>query len=129
MTKAKFNRAVPYADDALNLPVANVEAAIPFYEQTLGFHVVSRSDAPFKSVVLERDAVQIGLAENGGDPEQEGCYFEVENIESAFAEIKGKSPADGDIEVNRRGNSSQRVFFVVAPDGLCYMLGEPQSQA
>ena len=129
MTKAKFNRAVPYADDALNLPVANVEAAIPFYEQTLGFHVVSRSDAPFKSVVLERDAVQIGLAENGGDPQQEGCYFEVENIESAFAEIKGKSPADGDIEVNRRGNSSQRVFFVVAPDGLCYMLGEPQSQA
>jgi catechol 2,3-dioxygenase-like lactoylglutathione lyase family enzyme len=129
MTKAKFNRAVPYADDALNLPVANVEAAIPFYEQTLGFHVVSRSDAPFKSVVLERDAVQIGLAENGGNPEQEGCYFEVENIESAFAEIKGKSPADGDIEVNRRGNSSQRVFFVVAPDGLCYMLGEPQSQA
>ena len=129
MTNAKFNRAVPYADDALNLPVANVEAAIPFYEQTLGFHVVSRSDAPFKSVVLERDAVQIGLAENGGDPEQEGCYFEVENIESAFAEIKGKSPADGDIEVNRRGNSSQRVFFVVAPDGLCYMLGEPQSQA
>jgi catechol 2,3-dioxygenase-like lactoylglutathione lyase family enzyme len=129
MTKAKFNRAVPYADDALNLPVANVEAAIPFYEQTLGFHVVSRSDAPFKSVVLERDAVQIGLAENGGDPEQEGCYFEVENIESAFAEIKGKSPADGDIEVNRRGNSSQRVFFVVAPDGLCYMLGEPQSKA
>ena len=129
MTNAKFKRAVPYADDAMNLPVTDVEAAIPFYEQTLGFHVVSRSDAPFKSVVLERDAVQIGLAENGGDPEQEGCYFEVENIESAFAEIKGKSPADGDIEVNRRGNSSQRVFFVVAPDGLCYMLGEPQSQA
>lgn len=125
MTKAKFKRAVPYADDALNLPVADVDAAIPFYEQTLGFHLVSRSDAPFKSAVLERDDVQIGLAENGGDPEQEGCYFEVEDIESAFAEVKGKSPAAGDIEINRDGNWSQRVFFVVAPDGLCYMLGEP----
>lgn len=125
--KAKFKRAAPYADDAMNLPVADVNAAIPFYVQTLGFKVVSQSDSPFKTVVLERDDVQIGLAENGGDPTQEGCYFEVENIDSAFAEIKGKSPAAGDIEINRRGNSSQRVFFVVAPDGLCYMLGEPQS--
>jgi hypothetical protein len=66
------------------------------------------------------------LAENGGDPEQEGCFFEVDDIESAFAEIKGKSPATGDIQINRRGNSSQRVFFVVAPDGLCYMLGQRQ---
>ena len=126
MTKAKFKRAVPYANDAMNLPVANVDTAIPFYEETLSFHVVSRSDAPCKSVVLARDDIQIGLAENGGDPTQEGCYFEVDDIESAFAEIKGKSPAVGDIEINRRGNSSQRVFFVVAPDGLCFMLGERQ---
>jgi len=125
--KAKFKRAAPYADDAMNLPVADVNAAIPFYEESLGFRVVSRSDTPFKSVVLERDDIKIGLAENGGDPTQEGCYFEVDNIESAFAEIKGKSPAEGDIEINRHGNRSQRVFFVVAPDGLCYMLGEPQS--
>lgn len=129
MTKAKFKRAVPYAADAMNLPVADVEAAIPFYEQTLGFHVVSRSDSPFKSVVLERDDVQIALAENGGDPEQEGCYFAVDDIESAFAEIKGKSATAGDIRIDKRGSSSQRVFFVVAPDGLCYMLGEPQPAA
>jgi catechol 2,3-dioxygenase-like lactoylglutathione lyase family enzyme len=126
MTKAKFKRAAPYADDAMNLPVADVDAAIPFYENTMGFRVVSRNDAPHKSVVLARDEVQIGLAENGGDPEQEGCFFEVDDIESAFAEIKGKSPTAGDIQLNRRGNSAQRVFFVVAPDGLCYMLGEPQ---
>ena len=122
MTKAKFKRAAPYADDAMNLPVADVEAAIPFYENTMGFRIVSRNDAPHKSVVLARDEVQIGLAENGGDPTQEGCYFEVDDIESAFAEIKGKPPADGEIKIER----SQRVFFVIAPDGLCYMLGQPQ---
>src|SRR4029434_2830957 len=116
----------PYADDAMNLPVADVDAAIPFYENTMGFRVVSRNDAPHKSVVLARDEVQIGLAENGGDPEQEGCFFEVDDIESAFAMVKGKSPTVGDIQLNRRGNSARRVFFVVAPDGLCYMLGEPQ---
>ncbi len=126
MTKAKFKRAAPYADDAMNLPVADVDKAIPFYEETFGFQVVSRSDTPFKSVVLKRDDIQIGLAENGGDPEQEGCYFEVDDIESAFAEVKGKSPVEGDIKINKHGNSSQRVFFVIAPDGLCYMLGQPQ---
>ena len=111
----------------MNLPVADVDAAIPFYEETMGFRVVSRNDAPHKSVVLARDEVQIGLAQNGGDPTQEGCYFEVDDIESTFAEIKGKSPVEGDIRIDRDGDSSQRVFFVVAPDGLCYMLGEPQS--
>ena len=124
--KPKFKRAVPYAKDAMNLPVADVEAAIPFYEQTLGFRVVQREDSPHRRAVLARDDIQIALAENGGDPTQEGCYFEVDNIEAAFAEIKGKKPAESDLKVQNWGQSSQRVFFVVAPDGLCYMLGQPQ---
>src|SRR6267378_5031125 len=122
--KATYKRAAPYADDAMNLPVADVDAAIPFYETTFGFSLVSRSDAPFKSVVLERDDVQIGLAENGGDPTQEGCFFEVDDIESAFAEIKGKPATDYVFSVDKFGDTSMRVFFEVAPDGLCYMMGE-----
>ena len=124
--KSIFKRAVPYADDAMNLPVADVETAIPYYEKTFGFRVVSRSDAPHKSVVLARDQIQVGLAENGGDPTQEGCYFEVGNVEAAFAEIKGKQPGDGDLQIDQHGDSTSRVFFVVAPDGLCYMIGQPQ---
>lgn len=124
--KAKFKRAVPYAKDAMNLPVANVEAAIPFYEQTMGFRVIQREASPHPRAVLARDDIQIKLAENGGDPTQEGCYFEVDDIEAAFEEIKGQKPADSDIETQTRGESSQRAFFIVAPDGLCYMLGQPQ---
>jgi lactoylglutathione lyase len=90
MTSATFKRAVPYADDALNLPVADVDAAIPFYQQIFGFGVVSRNDSPFKSAILARDQIQIGLAENGGDPTQEGCYFEVDNVEAAYAELKNR---------------------------------------
>jgi len=123
--KAKFKRAVPYAKDAMNLPVPDVEAAIPFYEQTMGFRVLQREDSPHRRAVLARDDIQIGLVENGGDPTQEGCYFEVDNIEAAFEEIKGRKPAGSDLEVQAWGQSSQRVFFVVAPDGLCYMLGQP----
>ena len=124
--KAVFKRAAPYADDAMNLPVADVEAAIPYYEETFGFSVVSRQDAPHKSVVLARDAIQIGLAENGGDPTQEGCFFEVDNVEAAFEEINGRAAGESDFRIDKFGDASLRVFFVVAPDGLCYMLGQRQ---
>ena len=124
--KARFKRAVPYADDAMNLPVADVDAAVPYYEETFGFRVVSRSEEPHKSVVFGRDEIQIGLAENGGDPTQEGCYFEVDDVEAAFEEIKGVKPGEADLRINNYGETSSRVFFVIAPDGLCYMIGQPQ---
>ena len=125
-SKSIFKRAVPYADDAMNLPVRDVDAAIPYYEKTFGFRVVSRHEAPPKSVVLARDEIQIGLAENGGDPTQEGCYFEVDYVKAAFAEIKEKQPADGDLKIDKHGDSASKVFFVIAPDGLCYMIGQPE---
>jgi len=78
---AIFMKAAPYADDAMNLPVESVDAAILFYQTVMGFKVTSRTDAPRKSVVLSRDNIQIGLAENGGDPSQEGCFFEVDDVE------------------------------------------------
>ena len=124
--KAVFKRAAPYANDAMNLPVADVDAAIPFYQKTFGFRVVTRKEEPHKSVILARDGIQIGLAENGGDPTQEGCFFEVDNLDAAFEEIKGKPPAESDIRIDKFGDTSMRVFFVVAPDGLCYMLGQRQ---
>lgn len=115
--KAKFKRAVPYAKDAMNLPVANVEAAVPFYEKTLGFRVVQREDSPNPRAVMARDDIQIALAENGGDPTQEGCYFEVDDIEAAFEEIKGRKPAASDLEVQpgdsrRRECSSSSLLMV-----------------
>src|SRR5437660_8167977 len=124
--KAVYKRAAPYADDAMNLPVKDVEGAIPYYEKTFGFRVVTRKEEPHKSVILARDAIQIGLAENGGDPTQEGCFFEVDNLEAAFTEIKGKPPSDSDFRIDQQGEATLRVFFEVAPDGLCYMMGQRQ---
>ena len=127
--KAVFKSASPYLADAMNLPVENVEAAIPFYETIMGFRVVAHSDAPCKSVVLGRDGIQIGLAENGGDPTQEGCFFEVDSAEAAFAELRanGLAKEEADFRIDQHGANAWKVFFVVAPDGLCYCLGERQS--
>ena len=127
--KAIFKTAWPYQKDELNLPVENVETATPFYETVMGFWVVSQKDSPCKSVVLGRDDIQIGLAENGGDPSQEGCFFEVDDVEAAFAELKsnGLAREAADFRIDQHGATSWKVFFVIAPDGLCYCLGERQN--
>jgi catechol 2,3-dioxygenase-like lactoylglutathione lyase family enzyme len=126
-TKAIFKRAVPYKEDALNLPVADVDAAISFYEETFGFRLESESEEPHKRAILARDEIQIGLAENGGDPTQEGCFFEVDDVEAAFAEIKSKKPNVSELEVQKVNGKTFKAFFVVAPDGLCYMIAQPQA--
>jgi catechol 2,3-dioxygenase-like lactoylglutathione lyase family enzyme len=126
--KAIFKTAFPYADDKMNLPVENLEAAIPFYERVMGFRVLSRQESPQKSAVLERDNIQIGLSENGGDPTQEGCFFEVDNAEAAFAELKanGLEREEAQFRIDQYGEKRFKVFFIAAPDGLCYCLGEQQ---
>lgn len=125
-TKAVFKKAFPYQEDKMNLPVENVESAVPFYENILGFRVLSRSNLPHKVVFLSRDEVQIGLAENGGDPTQDGCVFEVDNVETALEEIdaRGLKKELSEIGVEKHGETSWKVFYVVAPDGLCYCIGE-----
>ena len=124
--KAVFKTAAPYLEDEMNLPVEDLESAIPFYKTIMGFEVVSRNDSPFKSAVLGRDGIQIGLAENGGDPTQDGCFFEVDDAEVAFAELKsnGLEKEEAGFRIDQYGETSYKVFFVVAPDGLCYCLGE-----
>jgi len=126
--KAVFKAAWPYQKDAMNLPVEDIEAALPFYETVMGFELISRQESPFRAAVLGRDEIQIGLAENGGDPSQEGCFFEVDNAEAAFAELQanGLGKAEGDFRMDQHGDTSWKVFFVIAPDKLCYCLGERQ---
>ena len=127
--KARFIKAWPYQLDALKLPVADITAALSFYETVLGFHLVNRTEHPHPSAILARDEVQIGLAENGGDPTQDGCFFEVDNVETAFAELKanGLSKETAEFRLDKHGDTTWKVFFVIAPDGLCYCLGERQS--
>jgi catechol 2,3-dioxygenase-like lactoylglutathione lyase family enzyme len=129
--KGTLEKAFGYQGDNMTLPVPDLDAAIPFYEQVLGFRVLSRSDTPHRSAVLGRDQVQMGLAENGGDPTQDGCAFHVRDVDALFAEFNAsglnKEPA-GAFDVERHGEESWRVFYVVAPDGLCYWFGERQAE-
>jgi catechol 2,3-dioxygenase-like lactoylglutathione lyase family enzyme len=126
---ATLTKAFGYQGDAMNLPVRDVAAAIPFYETVLGFKVVSTDGPPLKSAVLERDEVRMRLVENGGDPSQDGCAFHVTGLESLSEEFKanGLSSELSPLKVEQHGGSAWNVFYVVAPDGLCYWFGERQT--
>lgn len=121
-----LEKAFGYQGDNMNLPVRDVAAAVPFYETVLGFRLVSRSEAPVKSAVLARDHVQIGLSENGGDPSQDGCAFHVTGLEALFAHFKanGLQKELSEFDVEQHNEVAWKVFYVVAPDGLCYWFGE-----
>jgi catechol 2,3-dioxygenase-like lactoylglutathione lyase family enzyme len=124
--KATLEKAFGYQGDQMNLPVPDLAAALPFYETVLGFRVLSRGSAPHNSAVLARDQVQIGLAENGGDPTQDGCAFHVNNLQALFAEFKanGLQKELSEFKIEQHGGVGWQVFYVVAPDGLCYWFGE-----
>ena len=98
------------------MPVKDLDKALPFYEKFMGFEVLERNDTLHKSAILWRRDVKIGLAENGGDPEQEGCYFKVNSVQAAYDFFSASGLAD---EINDEG-----IFFIVAPDRLCYCFGD-----
>jgi len=125
---ASLEKAFGYQGDNMNLPVGDLAAALPFYQNVLGFRVVSQSDEPPKAAVLARDQIQMRLAENGGDPSQDGCAFHVTDLESLLAEFKanGLQKEISDFSKEEHDNSVWKVFYVVAPDGLCYWFGERQ---
>lgn len=123
-----LEKAFGYQGDAMNLPVDDVAAAVTFYENVFGFRVVSRADASPRSATLARDQVQMALVENGGDPSQDGCAFHVTNLADLFAEFRTRGLAKeiSEFDVERHGDADWKVFYVVAPDGLCFWFGERQ---
>ncbi len=83
----------------------------------------------FLRAVFERNAVQIGLAENGGYTVQDGCFFDVHDVEKAFAEPKAIGLEKELLGFNSQkyGEAEWEAFLVVAPDGLCYCYSERQN--
>jgi catechol 2,3-dioxygenase-like lactoylglutathione lyase family enzyme len=126
-----LEKAFGYQNNAMALPVQDVAAALPFYESVLGFRVVSRSETPQRSAILARDQVQIGVVENGGDPTQDGCAFHVKDLEALAKEFQnnGLKKENWEFTSEEHNNGWWKVFYVVAPDGLCYWFGERQAEA
>ena len=127
--KARYLDAFAYVEGRrMNLPVKDVNAAAPFYKNIMGFTEVSRTNTPVPTIVFEKDNIQMAIAENGGDPTQEGCVFEVDNVEEALKELQanGLNKDNSAIGTETHGPIKWKCFYVVAPDGLCYFIGEKE---
>ena len=122
--QAKFKAAYPYAEDVLALPVTDLNATSAWYARHFGMVEVERPDGSIPTVILERDGVQIGFAINGGDASQDGAAILVENIEQIKDEFESNGVEIGNWRVDERDGQEFQVFFVVAPDGLCYYVHE-----
>lgn len=110
----------------MDLPVANVDDAVGFYTDVMGFEIAERGDDPVRSITLKRPDIQMRIAENGGDPSQDGCAFQVDDVEAVLAEFKsnGFEKELSDIKTENSHGKKWKVFYVIAPDGLCFWIGE-----
>ncbi len=124
-----YEAAFPYADDVLALPVEDIDTASTWYCNAFGLNEVERHSNPFPTVVLERDGVRIGFSVNGGDPEQEGAAILVSDIYKARRELEVNGIRIGNWRVDENDGRKFQVFFVVAPDRLCYYFHQPIEDA
>ena len=123
-----FQGAFPYQDDVLALPVVDLDAAARWYSNAFGLREVERRDQPHRAVILERDGVKIGFALTGGDASQDGAAIRVSDIHRARAQIEAAGLAVGDARTEEHDGQKRDVFFVVAPDGLCFCFFQPISE-
>ena len=115
-----FEDAFPFADDVKTLPVKDIDRTVAWYETAFGFKEVSRQDEPTPSVLMVREGIEIGFSINEKNPEEEGVAFLVSDAKQAREEIEANGVETGNWRIDERDGERYQVFFVVAPDGLCY---------
>jgi catechol 2,3-dioxygenase-like lactoylglutathione lyase family enzyme len=122
---ALFKAAFPYQNDVLALPVTDLDAASQWYAKAFGLTEAERRDHPHPTVILERDGVKIGFSINGGDASQDGAAILVSDIQRAKDDIEANGVQIGNWRVDEQNGRKFQVFFVVAPDRLCFYFHQP----
>jgi len=124
MTDQLFAAAFPFADDVLDLPVQDLDEAAAYYAKAFELREVERRETP-PAVIMERDGVRMGFSINGRDAGQEGAAILVTDIHRARRELEERGVTTANWRVDERDGKSLQVFFVVAPDGLCFYFHQP----
>ncbi len=123
-TSTTFVSVFPIGDTKTDaLPAKSFGPAVGYYTHVLGFELVKREE---NKAILQRDAVQIGLAENGDDPEQASCYFSVSDVDALYRELAEKGIEPSAVETQEHGGKKYRTFFARDPYGICFCFGQPE---
>jgi hypothetical protein len=117
-----FTDVFPIGDtDPAALPVKDLGPAIGYYTQVLGFTLVQKTEC---TAQLQRDAVQIGLAVNGHDPEQASCYFAVTDVAALRTEYADKGIEPTEVQRDEHDGRPLLIFFAREPYGVCFCFGQ-----
>lgn len=110
------------------LRVPDIEAAVAFFTDTLGFKVSIRAG---EYAFVYRDDVAFRLIEDAPLPPRGGgrymSYIDVEDVDALWTELKPKLdllPA-GHVQPPCDQDYGQREFAVIAPDGDLIGFGSP----
>ena len=123
--ESRFKAAFPYRDNVLALPVTDLDVAAQWYSKCFGMVEIERRKEPTPTVILERDGTRMGFSVNGGDASQDGAAILVSGIGDVKSELEANGVSISNWRVDERDGQQFQVFFVVAPDGLCYYFHEP----
>jgi catechol 2,3-dioxygenase-like lactoylglutathione lyase family enzyme len=124
-SEPRFEAAFPYQEDVLALPVADIDAAAQWYTSHFGMEEVERRTQPHPTVILERDGTRIGFAVNGGDATKDGAAIRVSGVGDLRSQLAARGVQVGELSADENDGRRSDVFYVVAPDGLCYYFFEP----
>ena len=114
-----FEAAYPFQENVLALPVKDIDQAASWYGEKFGLAEVERRDDP-PTVIMEREGARIGFQVNGADAGNDGAAILVADAARARDELAARGVETGNWRVDERDGEKYQVFFVVAPDGLCY---------
>lgn len=124
MSDRLYVAAFPFQDDVLALPVEDLDRAAAYYGAGFGLVESERREDP-PTLIMERDGVRIGFCINGQDATQDGAAIRVTDIHRARSELESRGVKTGNWRVDERDGQKLQVFFVVAPDGLCWYFHQP----
>jgi catechol 2,3-dioxygenase-like lactoylglutathione lyase family enzyme len=110
--------------------VTDIESALRFFTETLGFETLLRFE---NYAYLEREGVGFRLLEERGpDGAPPGnrrfaYYIDVHDVDALYAELKPKLDElpPGDVHGPANKRYGQRELLVLAPDGNLIAFGQP----
>lgn len=111
------------------LHVPDIDAAVTFFEDVLGFRAAFRRD---DYAYVEREGVAIRMLQNHGEDgappgnRRFAYYVDVRDVDALYAELKPKLDAlpAGDVHGPADKPYRQRELLVVAPDGNLIAFGQ-----
>ena len=104
----------------LHITVSDLEASVRFYRDVLGLpHLFTVEGQPMAFLQAGSVRLYLGVTEDERFRSRPVVYYDVEDVESAYAEVTGRGAPSmaGPQVVHREGGTELWMAFVSDPDG------------